>query len=545
MQHAIRRLSALARDRRGSVTIITVGAMVAMLASTALAVDIGSIYLAQRKLQGVADIAAMAAVADTDSSTTAAQHAIDQNNLANAQIASLVPGTYTPDPSIQPSDRFVPSTPSPNAVQLTLSQSVPLFFGGALTGRSSAQVHATALAARMDYAAFSLGTRLAAVQGGLPGALLSALAGTDLNLSLMDYNALVGTQIDLLSFSKALATHLNLTAASFNDTLNAQATLPQILSALADVAGNQQAASTLNALALRVPPTTVQLSNLIDLGPYGGQDHSDPSSVVSADGYSIVRETLALANGTRQVSMNLGLSLPGISSTNVTLAIGQRPENSPWLTVAQDGTVTIRSAQARLYMDSQLLGTGLLNLASVHLPLYIELAEAQAKLNSISCHGQNNTTVGLNVLPSVGSVAIANVDQSKLSNFSVTVPEQQATIAQLGLLKVVGQAHTDLGGVNWKPVTFNSSDIANHTIQTVATDDLMQGVASSLVSKMKLTALGLDLSGITAAVGALLTPISPTLDGLVDQVTDLLGVHVGEADVQINGVRCGKPSLVA
>jgi uncharacterized membrane protein len=31
---------------------------------------------------------------------------------------------------------------------------------------------------------------------------------------------------------------------------------------------------------------------------------------------------------------------------------------------------------------------------------------------------------------------------------------------------------------------------------------------------------------------------------VLDQVTSLLGVHVGEADLQIDGVRCGKPSLV-
>ncbi len=543
MQRArLRILLRMLRDRRGSVTILTVASLLALLASTALAVDMGSVYLANRKLQGVADLAALAAVSASGSASTAAQQVVTGNNLTDAQIASLVPGTYTPDGTILPAQRFVPGTPTTNAVQITLVQSVPLFFGAAITGRSTTQVHATALAARVDYAAFSIGTRLAAVQGGLPNKLLSALTGTDLNLSVADYNALVGTQIDLLTFSKQLGTQLSLTGASFSDTLDTKATLPQILSALAASSTNPAATSALTALALRVPSTTVQLSDLIDLGPYASQDHSDPSTVISADGYSILRETLALANGSRQVSTDLGLNLPGISSTTLTLAMGQRQEHSPWLTVARDGNVTVRTSQARLYLDAKLLGGGL---ASVRLPLYVELAEAQAKLNSISCQKQNDATVGLTVLPSVGNVAIADVDTSQLNNFSTPASLQTATLAQALILKITGQAQVKLGGQTWKPLTFTQSQIAAHAVQTVQTDDLVQGVTASLVSNMHLSVNnGIDLSGLTALVGSLLTPVAPTLDGVLDQVTSLLGVHVGEADLQVDGVRCGKPSLV-
>lgn len=554
-QNLIRFLDRFRQDRSAAVTMMMAASLTGLLAATALAVDMGSVYLAHRALQGAADAAALAAIDMPDSASTAAQQVISSNHLANAQVTSLVPGTYTPDGTIAPSQRFVPATPVPNAMKVTLAQTVPLFFGGIITRRGTTLITATATAARIDYAAFSIGTRLAAVNGGLPNALLTALAGTNLNLSVADYNSLVGTQINLLTFSQALATRLNLTAASYNDTLNANATLPQVLSALADVAGNPAAATALQSLALKVPPTTVQLSNLINLGPYGSQDHADPSTAISADGYSIVREALALANGQRQVAANLGATVPGITSTDLSLAIGQRQEHSPWLTVAQDGSVSVRTAQARLYLDTKLNAVGL---ASVHLPIYTELAEAQAKLASISCQGQGKATVALNVLPSVGSIAIADVSPSKLSNFAAAVPEQQATIAQLlpilptlPVTNVVAQTHLDLGGSNngWQQTSFSPADIAAHTLHTVSTRDLTQGVASSLLSKTTLTAqvLGIpvNLSSLTSTVGALLTPLSPALDSLVDQVTDLLGVHVGQADVGIDGVRCGKPALVA
>ncbi len=537
-------LGAFRADRRAAVTIMMAMSLTAMLAATAFAVDMGSIYLASRKLQGAADAAALAAVDLPASPNSAAQQVMTANHLASAQVANLVSGTYTPDGSIPVAQRFVPATPTPNAVQVTLTQAVPLFFGGIITGQGTTQIKATAMAARLDYAAFSIGTRLAAVQGGIANALLTSFAGTNLSLSLADYNALVGTQINLLSFSKALGSQLNLTGASFNDTLAANATLPQVLSALAASSGNTAAASALQSMSLKVPPTTVQLSNLINLGPYGSQDHADPATAISADGYSIVRETLALANGSRQVTANLGATVPGILSTQLTLAMGQRPEHTPWLAVAQDGSVVVRTAQARLYLDTRLAGNATLGLASVRLPVYAELAEAQAKLASISCQSQSKATVTLNALPSVGSVAIKDVNTGTFSNFSSPVSAGPAIIAQAPLINVVGQSEIDLGGVNWQQVTFSPEDIAAGTIKTVSTGDLVQGVVSSLVSKMALAAQPLNLSSLTSAVGALLTPVAPTLDGLLDQVTELLGVHVGQADLQVDGVRCGKPSLV-
>ena len=50
--------------------------------------------------------------------------------------------------------------------------------------------------------------------------MLSQLAGTDLQLSAMDYQALAGAQLDILKFSEALRSQLNVQAATFGDLLN-------------------------------------------------------------------------------------------------------------------------------------------------------------------------------------------------------------------------------------------------------------------------------------------------------------------------------------
>jgi uncharacterized membrane protein len=540
----------LRHDRRGGVTIIMAGSLVTLLTVSALGVDVGSLYVAKRSLQGTADAAALAAIDNPTAQTAAAQRAIASSASKTAQVTVLTPGGYTPDATLAPAARFVANASPANAVTLTLVQDVPVYFSGIFTGKRTVRVATTATAARIDYAAFSIGTRLASVQDGLPNALLSQLAGTNINLSLASYNALLGTNIDILAFSQALGTQLNLTGLSFGQILATRATLPQVLSALAAVTGNPTAAAALRSIALTVPGTTVQLSNLINLGPYASADHAAPGSVVNIGGYSILRETLGLANGPRQVSLDLGVTVPGVASTTLTLALGQRMASSPWLAVAQDNSLIVRTAQARLYLDTKITAGGLVG---VDLPVYVQLAEAQARLAALSCTGGvANQTASLDVMPSLGHVSIASINTAALSNFGVAPTEstaQFATVAQgLNLLAVSGKATVALGGTTWQRVPFSAADIAANTVKTVSTNDAVTGVVASLVSGMTLqvTLLGLviPLSPVAAVVGAVLTPIAPVLDTLVNQITGLLGVHLGQADVRIDGVRCGKPTLV-
>jgi uncharacterized membrane protein len=148
------------------------------------------------------------------------------------------------------------------------------------------------------------------------------------------------------------------------------------------------------------------------------------------------------------------------------------------------------------------------------------------------------------VQPAVGEIAIADVNTATLNNFGTPVTLNTATIAHLLLVDVTGKADIKLGGATWQTAPFSAADIAQGRIKTVSTNDLTQGIASSLLKTIDLRVGGLNLSPLTATVGVALTPVAPTVDALVDQLTGLLGVHVGQADVRVDGVRCGKPVLV-
>ena len=82
-------LQALARDRRGGVTLILAGSLFMLAGAATVAVDLGSVYLARRELQGVADAAALAAA---DGGRSAAEQLIGQSGVGGVALAALDTG---------------------------------------------------------------------------------------------------------------------------------------------------------------------------------------------------------------------------------------------------------------------------------------------------------------------------------------------------------------------------------------------------------------------------------------------------------------------
>lgn len=538
--------------------VVVSGAM--LLGFAALAIDVGSIFLQTRKLQGMADLAAIAAARDIDHAQSAATATAVDNGWAGPVTAEAVKGVYTPDPAIAPASRFVAGASDPNAVRVTLRAEADLFFGQAILGRSTTSISRTATAAKADLAAFSIGARLASLNGGVANSLLTALTGSSVSLSVMDYNALASADVDLLSYSKALQTELGLQAASFDTVLASSVTTGKALKVLADLLqtnGSDPAATAVRKLATAAGNATpAKLDRLLDLGPYGDQDH-----VAGASGAGIKLKALDMANavltvaqGGRQLQLDLGASVPGLADVDAYLGIGERPAKSSWITVTRDKTVIIRTAQTRLYLETKLLNSGgalgSAGVSVVKLPLLVEVASGQAKLSALNCTSNRaGRTASLSVMPSVGQMAIAEIDTSKVANFTQEPVLKPATLVNLGLLKATVQAQSKLGGASWKTATFTQAEIDAGTVKTVATDDIAQASLSSLFGDLDITVvivgLPLPLGPLVSGLGALITPAAAPLDGVVNTLTDLLGVHLGEADVWVNGLRCGEAALVA
>ncbi|HEY5336831.1 MAG TPA: pilus assembly protein TadG-related protein [Rhizomicrobium sp.] len=220
MRALFQRMRDMLRDKRGALSVITAISGLVLLGFTAGAVDFGSVFLKERQLQGMADLAAMAAASNLNEAQKAADETAKANDWSSPVTATVVTGNYTADATLAAAQRFAAGGSSPDAARVTLKSSADLYFASLLLGRSSLPISRSATAARAELAGFSLGTRLASLNGGMANALLSALTGSSVNLSVMDYNALANARVDLFQYANALKARANVTAASFNDTLN-------------------------------------------------------------------------------------------------------------------------------------------------------------------------------------------------------------------------------------------------------------------------------------------------------------------------------------
>jgi uncharacterized membrane protein len=538
-----RRLSAaLARDRRGGVTMILAGSMFMLVGTTTVAVDLGSVYLARRQLQGMADAAALAAA---DGGRSAAEQLVGQSGVSGVTLTALNMGSYSPDPSIAIDQRFRNGDPAGGAMQVELSRRTPLFFGRLLVGRDGIDLTARATAARSDAAAFSLGTGLASLSGGLPNMLLSNLAGTELNLSVMDYNGLVSANLDLLGVADALRIRTGRDGEAYGDLFDRDIPLSDLLGAMADSAGNSSASGTLLALSSRITGRSVRLSDIIDLGPTRGAASSTGQPNILLDAFAMLRMVLSPPSGAN-VPMDLRVGVPGLASTRLMLVTGEGQTRSPLMSITAKRDIILRTAQTRIYLETT-VATALSGIASVRIPLYIELAAAQAQLSDIQCGPNGGVTLA--VTPSVGTAALGDVDVHALTNFSAPANPRAALLAQTIGTRISGYANISLGGTQTHNVHFSPADISAQQVKTVSTRDVTQGIAASLAGQTKIdvSVLGITVGNslLSPLIGGVLGTTAPLLDGVINSVTATLGVRIGSADVRVHQRRCGMASVVA
>lgn len=577
---ATRRLLA---DRNANFAVMTALCTPVALALTAFAIDEGSLYNERRAAQSIVDLAAITAASNITNAQQAVLTTLSDNGItsvavqqqgttvaptASKAVVQIVPGRYTGVSTIAAGNRFEAGKLPYNAVQVSLKKQGTLYFAGSIM--SPPTLGTTAIASAQPQAAFSVGSRLASLNGGILNALLGGLLGGNISLSVMDYNSLVSADVDVLSFTDALATQLHLTGVSYSDVLASKATIGQIATAMANVPGLDRTAKiALQTMASSATNTVkIPLGSLVDLGSVGslGLGQKPAGLSVDASALSMLTAAAALANGTNQVPVNLGATIPGLASTTLAIAIGEPMQNSPWLAVGEAGTV-VRTAQTRIKLNASItlgnanLGGGI-SLLAVNLPLNVEVAYAEAKLADITCPtGPSSIKVSIAAQPGVVEAHLAKSSASGFADFTNPQSFSDAEIADvslklllinLNLLQINGSSAFSVTNMTPTTLTYNATDIANKVIKTVSTKNLTQSLTTSLVNNLSLSVnalgLGLDVTAVLGtvkpAVTTLLNGVTAPVDSLVYNVLGALGVRVGEADVRVTGATCGRSVLV-
>ncbi|ANH04332.1 pilus assembly protein TadG-related protein [Shinella sp. HZN7] len=572
----MKRPRSLLRERDGNIGTLAAISLPLLIFSLALGVDYGYLTVQQRTLQAAADLAAIAAAANVGEAEKSAAGYFALNNLpvtvtgkdgttipavmtaVNSRVtpatALVERGRYTADPDIAPEERFKPASADADAARVTLTRASDLFVAALFTPRSPL-LSATGAAARSKTAAFSIGTRLASLNDGILNALLGKLLGTNLSLNVMDYRALVDTDISVQPFLKAVAAKLDLTAGTYEDVLNAGITMPQLLASMRAVeglSGPVRSALHLIEQATAASKAKLPLSRILNLDPKKGLAVATGGDwKMSINALQMITSAAALANGANQVALDVGAVVPGLAAVKVNLAIGEPPVETPAHRLGAPGSA-VRSAQTRLSVEVGIDGLAALAGLRIKLPLYVEVAASEAKLSDIRCFGGSpvNANVVVEAVPGVAEVAVGKVDPSVLSDFSDKARVQRARIVDSALLSIDAIAHAEVKNLGRTRLTYTPTEIAAGTTKSVSTRDKLTSTVRTLFGNLdvdinvKLLGLSIGIPGITSALGSTLGAVTPAIDELLYNLLILAGVRVGEADIRVTGVRCQRPALV-
>lgn len=419
--------SSLGQHQRGSVIVFAALGLSLMVILLAIS-DIGFLYFYKREYQKAADLAALAGASSLVDVMTGSRNCgtnatpENPNGGTGARGAAWISAsqnlgskTYTPivecgiwKPSaVPPASRFTVTadTSLMDAVRVEISGKPPRFLPFIPSVTISAHAVASTGAPR---AAFSVGTRLAALGGSsVVGNLLKAV-GIDTGLDLLSYNGLAGVTIKPRGLLEALGipVSVDLSVADFNALLAAeQVSLGQILDATATVVGQNDLLG-LNAQllgALKVPLQVSELDDIVvNLGSSAGGNGlfaAITSPVGSAldvdvDALGLISAAIGVATSGRAIDVSLS-GLNGLSSlTGATLTAKVGVIEPPSIGIGGVGA-TAYSAQTRVFAQvtfnstqllagaggllSTLLGTSV----NIDLPIVIDLAAAKGTVTSL------------------------------------------------------------------------------------------------------------------------------------------------------------------
>lgn len=569
--------------QRGSIAVmaaIFLSIIVILLSS----IDIGYLFYMKRDLQKAADLAALAGAqklagmqlfASTNTTCAASDDpvlaaignaqangfsTVAPNSMSNAITVTC--GRWDPVANSAKAPNFF-STPSAginlNAVQVVVTQTVPAFFGlGATT------INGRAIASINDpYAAFSVGSKLLQINGGIVPGLLSAVG---LNLSgtaLLSYTGLANVSVTPNGLLQALGFQIplhadvltlsNILQANTTGCTNGTCTLQALLGAIITVGGQQD---LISALGLTVQQLNLKVPLLSDANTGRGGlftviNAADAQSAlnVNLSALDILSTAIGVANSHHAV--DAGINIGSVVTTKIGIV------EPPSIAIGGVGTQAFTS-QVRLYtrINANLSIPYVASIA-VDLPIIIDVVNGLGTLTQMCtakdpgtgndlatidveapvlslCAGKFNGTVDGSTAYSTNGACSANLTDYPMINVNVL---------GLGLVSV-----SKAIAINALPNSPNLITLYKGQTRTISYNNLQIGTTVTSLFSSLLGSLSGSLGGLLGGlvggvVTGLLNLLQPILDllggALATLLNSVLGVGLGLVDVKLIDLNCG------
>ena len=375
------------RQQHGAIGLMAALTLGMVLIFMLLVVDGGRLYLEQRKLQRVADMAVLEAVsrggscaATPSTATLYATQSAARNSFVPAGTQQTLNATCGTLVTVNQLRTFQLDPSKSDAIRVIATNTIPTSIAGGVwdlvskgTLSTTTQLTASAVGAAPKglLAQISLRSTLATVttdsQAALLNAVFTSLLGGNVSLSVAGWNGLVTGNINLLNFMDQLAIDLKLSAGNYDQLLSANTTLTQLLTTALTVANANGATADLTAgingllqAALKVNPTTITLGSLLNLATGTKSTGLD----ANLQAFQLVQAFLQVANGKNAVDLTVPAKIPGLLGIKLVMKVIQPPQFSAIGDPSSSQVISVRTAQVRTLISINLgLGiiTGLTN----------------------------------------------------------------------------------------------------------------------------------------------------------------------------------------
>lgn len=531
--------------QRGAIGFVAILLMFTTLLLTVLVVDSGRLWVQQKKLQTIADLAAINAArhvgcnTDLQNITQMAQQAAERNGFSGQLSASPNQVLLGRLDTIQGIRQFT-ADGSNKAIYVKVTQVVPssLMAGGLIGGTVTLNAEAVS-ASDPPLAIISVGSstlNLNTEQSVLLNGLLGGILGKPLNLNALTYRGIANVKLtlqDLLAVSENIGT--------LDGLLNSNLQVAQVLELVAKavdrtgVADVQVISGVHTIASLAVKDATIKLGDVLALT----SPTTEAAATVAVDALSLITTTAMIANGLNAINLPLGINIPSIAQINAQINIIEPPQLAigPAAGVGTLCTVA-KSAQVRARV-AVLVNIPLL--ARIDLALGVEVAQGSAGIRSIE-NNNGNTEVIVDASPGIAAISLTNI--------AGTGPARVTALLGLPLADI---------GLN-VPLQGSSPQQLEYSVPLPSRDHLpqTQSVHSSLGSSLQnalsqpdtldITVLGiLNLGILNTVVSTIVSPLLSEIGRtLLDPLLSILGITVGGLDVTLEDVeyRQAKPLMI-
>lgn len=546
---------------RGGVSVMAALLIATVAIAALVSIDVGHLFVRQRHLQKMVDLAAMSAAqqlkqaASTEQLSGAVLGTVSHIGAKNGYPAGFAMNCAEPaegagdtmsvclgtwDPALGGPRHFAAigndNNVQPNAVRVHATQTVPLLF--VFSGGGGRQLRAEAIAnASPPAAAFSVGTGLLDVDTA--NSMLSWLLGNTVRLSAVDWQGLADATVTLDQL------RVQAQVGTVDELLNTSLSLGDFYALLLRAASRDALLTALLGGGLANAgvggvDATVSLGELLHLGAQApvGTSAADVSLGVA----ELLLAAAQVARGDAAIALPVNVQLPlGLGGLSASVRIIEPPVQAagPARKISESPVkwrTSATSQQIEVILNAKVSSGALGPLLGVELnvPVHLAVAHAQADLTALQCAaGPSDRRATIHVTPSLVRACLTN----NCEGGEVKIGSASALLIPLLDLVVVDDPKS-------RSTAGQDVVLAPGQHEIVASPNPISGVFSQLLAlQVKPQLLGVPLP-LSVDLSPLLVPLGSALDNIVTPLLAGLGIQLGITDVWLHGIECNNAELV-